>query len=43
MNQSFVNRIEQELEEIRQAGLFKQERIIAFGFVFSPARYRSSA
>jgi glycine C-acetyltransferase len=29
MNQSFVNRIEQELEEIRQAGLFKQERIIA--------------
>ncbi|MCA6479261.1 MAG: glycine C-acetyltransferase [Chitinophagaceae bacterium] len=29
MNQSFVNRIEQELEEIRQAGLFKHERIIA--------------
>lgn len=29
MNQSFVNRIEKELEEIRQAGLFKQERIIA--------------
>ncbi|MCA6482384.1 MAG: glycine C-acetyltransferase [Chitinophagaceae bacterium] len=29
MNQSFVNRIEQEVEEIRQAGLFKQERIIA--------------
>ena len=29
MNQSFVNRIEKELEEIREAGLFKQERIIA--------------
>lgn len=29
MNQSFVHRIEKELEEIRQAGLFKQERIIA--------------
>lgn len=29
MNQSFVNRVEKELEEIRQAGLFKQERIIA--------------
>ena len=29
MNESFVNRIEKELEEIRQAGLFKQERIIA--------------
>jgi len=29
MNQSFVSRIEKELEEIRQAGLFKQERIIA--------------
>lgn len=29
MNESFVSRIEKELEEIRQAGLFKQERIIA--------------
>ncbi len=29
MNQSFVDRIEKELEDIRQAGLFKQERIIA--------------
>lgn len=29
MNQSFVSRIEKELEEIKQAGLFKQERIIA--------------
>jgi len=29
MNETFVNRIEKELEEIRQAGLFKQERIIA--------------
>ncbi|MFM7359245.1 MAG: glycine C-acetyltransferase [Sediminibacterium sp.] len=29
MNQAFVNRIEKELEEIKQAGLFKQERIIA--------------
>ena len=29
MNESFVNRIEKELEEIRQAGLFKKERIIA--------------
>ena len=29
MNESFVNRIEKELEEIRIAGLFKQERIIA--------------
>jgi glycine C-acetyltransferase len=29
MNQSFVDRIEKEIEDIRQAGLFKQERIIA--------------
>ena len=29
MNESFVNRIEKELDEIRSAGLFKQERIIA--------------
>ena len=29
MNESFVTRIEKELEEIRQAGLFKKERIIA--------------
>ena len=29
MNETFVNRIEKELDEIRQAGLFKQERIIA--------------
>ncbi|MEI8110283.1 MAG: glycine C-acetyltransferase [Chitinophagia bacterium] len=29
MNESFVIRIEKELDEIRQAGLFKQERIIA--------------
>lgn len=29
MNQLFVSRIEKELEEIKQAGLFKQERIIA--------------
>ncbi|MBU3743739.1 MAG: aminotransferase class I/II-fold pyridoxal phosphate-dependent enzyme, partial [Sediminibacterium sp.] len=29
MNESFVSRIELELEEIRQAGLFKKERIIA--------------
>lgn len=28
MNQAFVNRIASELEEIKQAGLFKQERII---------------
>lgn len=29
MNESFVNRIEKKLDEIRSAGLFKQERIIA--------------
>jgi glycine C-acetyltransferase len=29
MNESFVNRIEKELDEIRSGGLFKQERIIA--------------
>ena len=29
MNESFVNRIEKELDDIRSAGLFKQERIIA--------------
>lgn len=29
MNESFVNRIEKELDEIRNGGLFKQERIIA--------------
>jgi glycine C-acetyltransferase len=29
MNQSFVNRIATEVEEIRTAGLFKNERIIA--------------
>lgn len=29
MNEFFVTRIEKELEEIRQAGLFKKERIIA--------------
>ena len=29
MNESFVNRIEKELDVIRSAGLFKQERIIA--------------
>ena len=28
MNEALVNRIEKELEEIRQAGLFKKERII---------------
>ena len=29
MNESFVNRIEKELDELRSGGLFKQERIIA--------------
>ena len=29
MNQSFVNRIGTELEEIRNSGLFKTERVIA--------------